>query len=91
MIQSTLFRLFPLGQTIVTCTATDSSGNTGTGTFTVTVTDGTAPAVAVPADITTEATGPGGAVVAFTASADDLVDGALTPTCSPAGRTPCGR
>jgi len=29
---------FPVGTTIVTCTATDSSGNTGTTTFTITVT-----------------------------------------------------
>ena len=75
---------FPLGATMVTCTATDVSGNTGSATFRVTVADTMPPVVTVPADITTEATGSAGAPATFTASATDLVDGSLTPTCTPA-------
>ncbi len=45
--------------------------------------DSVAPVVTVPADITVPATGAAGAVVTFTASAVDDVDGALTPTCTP--------
>jgi hypothetical protein len=47
---------FPLGETIVTWTATDSSGNTSTANQKVTITDTTAPNIVAPADITQEAT-----------------------------------
>jgi hypothetical protein len=36
---------FPLGTTVVTCTATDSSGNQGTGSFRIRVVDTTRPSV----------------------------------------------
>jgi YVTN family beta-propeller protein len=75
---------FPLGTTTVTCSATDAHGNTGTASFHVTVQDTTPPVVTVPADKTVEATGPSGAAVSFSASASDLVDGAVATTCSPA-------
>jgi len=75
---------FPVGATKVTCSATDKAGNNATGTFTVTVQDSTPPVVTVPADITAEAAGPNGAIVTFTASALDAVDGDITPSCSPA-------
>ena len=75
---------FALGQTTVTCSATDGHGNTGLASFTETVRDTTAPALSVPADKTVEATGSHGAAVSFSASASDLFDGAVTPTCSPA-------
>lgn len=42
---------FPLGQTIVTWTATDASGNKGTAQQTVTVVDSTLPVVFAPADL----------------------------------------
>ena len=77
---------FALGDTTVTCSATDTAGNTGTSNFKVTVEDTTAPTVAVHAGIVVEATGPSGAMVTFTApSATDLV-GPLSPavTCLPA-------
>jgi large repetitive protein len=77
---------FPLGTTTVTCSATDKSGNKGTGSFHVTVEDTTGPTVTVPTDQTREANGPAGAVVTFTASASDIVDGPLMPaaiTCLP--------
>jgi hypothetical protein len=75
---------FSLGTTTVNCSVTDSGGMSASGSFTVTVRDTTAPTVTVPANITAEATGPSGAAVSFTASASDLVDGAITPSCSPA-------
>lgn len=74
---------FPLGTTTVNCSVTDSGGLSDSGSFSVTVRDTTAPTVTV-LDITAEATGPSGAVVSFTASANDLVDGSITPTCSSA-------
>jgi hypothetical protein len=75
---------FPIGATVVTCTATDSLGNVATATFTVTVLDSALPVVTVPSNITTTATGASGAVVTFSASATDLVDGTDPVTCSPA-------
>lgn len=74
---------FPLGPTMVACTAADASANTATATFTVTVIDTTAPSVTA-ADPTAEATSSAGAVVTYSASANDIVDGSLTPTCAPA-------
>lgn len=75
---------FPIATTTVNCSANDLSGNTATGSFTLKVQDTTPPSVLVPANITAEATGPSGAIVSFSASASDIVDGAMTPTCSPA-------
>ena len=43
----------------------------------------TAPTLTVPPNITTPATGPGGAAVTFAATATDFQDGALTPVCTP--------
>jgi hypothetical protein len=75
---------FPLGTTTVDCTATDDAGNASMGSFSVEVVDTTPPDVAVPADMTVEATGASGATVTFVASATDLVDGAVSTACSPA-------
>jgi hypothetical protein len=75
---------FPLGTTTVSCSANDKAGNTASGTFAVTVQDKTPPVVTVPADMTVEATGASGAVVTFSASASDLVDGSVSVTCTPA-------
>jgi hypothetical protein len=75
---------FPLGSTLVTCTATDDEANTSSASFTVTVADDTPPHVAVPPDPTVEATGPSGAIVTYTASASDVVDGTVPVTCAPA-------
>lgn len=74
---------FPVGQTTVTCSAQDAAGNAGSRSFVVTVRDVTAPTLRLPADRTLEATEPAGAIATFAASADDLVDGAVTATCSP--------
>ncbi|WP_461474303.1 HYR domain-containing protein [Microbacterium sp. HJ5] len=75
---------FQLGVTDVVCTAEDAAGNTGTGSFSVTVVDTTIPVLTLPSPMTVEATGPDGAVVSFTATADDTVSGALTAVCDPA-------
>ncbi|MBI2498438.1 MAG: HYR domain-containing protein [Opitutae bacterium] len=46
--------------------------------------DATPPVISAPADITTEATGPDGAVVSFTATANDNVDGPVSVLANPA-------
>jgi hypothetical protein len=46
--------------------------------------DSVPPVITVPADITVDATHPNGAVVSFSASATDDVDGAVPVTCAPA-------
>ena len=53
-------------------------------TFTVTITDTTAPVIDQLDNIVEEANTLGGRVVTFTATASDIVDGPLTPTCVPA-------
>jgi hypothetical protein len=75
---------FALGTTTVTCSATDAHNNTGSATFDVTVQDTTGPEITVPDRVIAEATGSSGAIVTFTTSATDLVDGVVETTCSPA-------
>jgi len=74
---------FPLGTTHVDCFVTDAHGNRGAAPFNVTVVDTTAPTITVPADITTNATSPAGAVVNYVASAADAV-GVTSFVCAPA-------
>jgi hypothetical protein len=79
---------FPLGTTTVQCTATDTHNNIGHGSFAVTVRDTTPPTLSLPASITAEATGPGGAAVTYSATSTDLVDGSRPVTCDvPSGST----
>ena len=54
---------FPLGETVVTWTATDTSGNSVSDTQLVTVVDTTAPSILQPENIIVEATGLGGNMV----------------------------
>src|SRR5207302_5557308 len=75
---------FPLGQTTVNCSSTDAHSNTSSASFHVIVQDTTPPTITVPADFSVEATGPSGAVVTYTATATDLVDGTDPVSCSPA-------
>ncbi|HKO56843.1 MAG TPA: HYR domain-containing protein [Thermoanaerobaculia bacterium] len=76
--------LFPLGATTVKCTATDRFGGRATGDFPVNVFDGGNPIVSVPKSFSVDATDSRGAVVKYDATATDDIDGALTPSCSPA-------
>jgi len=69
--------LFPMGETIVHCSATDSFATTS-GSFSVFVFDNAGPVVTVPADIVTS-----NPVVTYTVTATDAVDGPVTVTCSP--------
>ena len=90
---------FPLGQTTVTCSATDSDGHTATKSFVVSVTDHTDPVLQLPPDLwiqTTEASLPrtDSRITTFlgAAAADDLVDSdpAIAhnaPATLPAGET----
>jgi hypothetical protein len=74
---------FALGSTTVTCTVKDKAGLTGSASFKVTVIDKTPPELTLPSDMTVQATSASGAVVKFTASASDLVDGSMPVTCTP--------
>ena len=75
---------FALGTTTVNCSATDAHGNTAKASFTVTVQDTQPPAITTPADISQEASASAGNVVTYSASANDVVDGSVTVSCSPA-------
>jgi hypothetical protein len=74
---------FPLGATLVTCSAVDRSGFAAIGDFLVTVLDSRPPAIKLPGSLTEEATSKDGAQVRFAASATDLVDGSVPATCTP--------
>jgi DNA/RNA endonuclease G (NUC1) len=79
--------LFPIGTSTVTCSATDAAGNRAANTtFTVMVMPKhvNPPTVTAPRDRRVEATGPHGAVVTFTATAVDPVDGVIPVVCLPA-------
>ena len=54
--------VFPLGDTVVTLSATDSAGNTATQTLTVTISDQTDPTVSL-SNLSVEATEAGGALI----------------------------
>lgn len=75
--------LFGIGETTVDCSAADAQGNTTTGSFTVTVVDTTVPVLSLPDDITQQGSVTGDEVV-YTATAEDVIDGAIEPVCDPA-------
>ena len=75
---------FPLGQTIVPCSAVDATGNVANGSFTVTVQDTIAPAVGSMTDLVVEETGALTTVSWTDPSATDAVGGTLPATCTPA-------
>lgn len=84
---------FAIGETVVTCTATDFSNRTSAAsTFKVTIVDTTAPALSnMPGNITQEATGANGATVSWMLpTATDLVDGAVASTCASQGGLKAG-
>ncbi|MCI0554723.1 MAG: HYR domain-containing protein, partial [Anaerolineae bacterium] len=76
---------FAIGNTTVTCSATDSHGNASTPTtFFVHVVDTTAPVIAAHANISVTTNNILGTIVTYSPSAtSDTVDGAGTATCSP--------
>ena len=76
---------YPLGTTTVTCQTTTTAGDTVTRSADVIVQDTTPPQVTAPADVSVTTGDPSGAVVSYgAATATDIVDGTLTPTCAPA-------
>ncbi len=72
-----------LGTAVIGLSATNLGG-TGTGTLTLNIVDLTPPVITAPANITAEATGPGGAAVTFAASANDAISGSVPVTANPA-------
>ena len=70
-----------IGSQTASCSYTDTGGLSAVASVTYVIVDTTAPTVHVPANQTLEATGPGGASFSWTATADDTVDTAVTPTC----------
>ena len=77
---------FEFGRTTVTCRASDSQNRTSTKTFHVTVVDRTPPALTVPANKRLPTANTAGTVVAYSASATDIVDGPVQINCAPASR-----
>ncbi|MCJ7558643.1 MAG: HYR domain-containing protein, partial [Gammaproteobacteria bacterium] len=75
---------FAVGTANVICSATDAKGNKGTMSFSVIITDKTPPVFGSVPNITAYATSPAGATVNYTVTANDLVSGTVTATCTPA-------
>ncbi|MDP8242953.1 MAG: HYR domain-containing protein [Candidatus Hinthialibacter antarcticus] len=75
--------VFPLGETVVQCIATDDYGNNSTCSFVITVIDTTLPEIDCPENISVEATSPDGVVVEFTVVATDSVDQNVDIVCNP--------
>lgn len=73
--------VFPLGTTTVACSVTDAGGIKVNGSFTITVSDTKAPVLALPGNMTAEATSAAGASVTFATSASDVVDGSVAVSC----------
>lgn len=74
--------LFPLGTSIVYCTATDSKGNASADSFDVSVVDTAPPVLDLPTNLL-YTTAEEGVQVEYTASAFDLVDAGMPVTCDP--------
>ena len=70
-----------LGTTTVSCTTHDAADNTATSSFTILVRDTTPPTISPHANMTVGATFPTGAVVSFSMTAADIVDGSDAVTC----------
>ena len=74
---------FPLGDTPITWTATDTNTLFSTAAQTITITDTTAPDITAPRNITEEATGPTTPVTVGLATATDLVADPVIITRTP--------
>ncbi len=85
--------VFPLGETVVTWTATDTSGNSAAATHKVSIQDTTAPDIAAPADVTAEQANADGTAVALgSPTVSDICDAQPTlsndaPAVFPLGTT----
>jgi hypothetical protein len=79
--------------TIVASFPNGGASNSVTQDWTGAATDTTPPVLTLPANIIVEATSPSGAVVNYSASANDAVDGPITPVCALAsgGTFPLGQ
>lgn len=77
---------YPVGETLITYTATDAGGNRATATQKITVLDGTPPQVSCPADLSAD-TNPGTCVgsVHYTATATDNCPGLIVTSSPPSG------
>ncbi len=75
--------LFPMGSTLVTCTASDAAGNSAACEFLITILDTTPPSIDCPGTITTPSDGPNGSVVNFEVAAEDLCDPSPAIVCTP--------
>ena len=73
---------FPLGTTLVTCTATDAAGNTGSASFNVVVRDTTAPTVSITG-------GPTGTAASTATFSFTTNEGALACSLDSAGFAAC--
>jgi Tol biopolymer transport system component len=74
----------PEGRHSITATATDAVGTPSGPSAALEVTiDTTAPDLTVPATIRVDATSPDGALVTYTTSAQDALDGPRSPNCNP--------
>ncbi|PIR00231.1 MAG: hypothetical protein COV66_07015, partial [Nitrospinae bacterium CG11_big_fil_rev_8_21_14_0_20_45_15] len=82
--------LIPAGVHTIQLTVSDGLVSSPLDTTTVTVRDTTAPVLTVPADITTEATGPATLVHTGFATATDVVSGSLPTTNDSPGTFPVG-
>jgi hypothetical protein len=78
---------FALGVGTVTCTATTSGGGQSTESFQVEVVDTTAPVLSLPATMNITNAGATGAIVNYTATATDAVDGSVYVACKPLSGT----
>jgi hypothetical protein len=79
--------IFGFGETRVTCTAIDSERRQATKRFRVTVIDTQPPAIHVPGPKRVTTKSSTGAVVTYSASASDVVDGPVPVACTPASGT----
>jgi hypothetical protein len=75
--------LFPVGTTVVTCTATTAAGLTSQASFRVTVKASLPPMLSPQDNLTVEGNTRGGATVAFKVTAQDALDGPLPVSCNP--------
>ena len=80
---------FPVGGTLVTCTATDAAGNTGSGNGTITVTN-TKPTIGPLPDITVHTRNPAGVSVSYAITGNDAEQGTLAAVCTPVSGTHFG-